>query len=185
MSSENEQKPKGEEAPAPAQAAAAVERWLSEVVVPLRTAIVAALPRASPEERAAILARALQFLPGPAASGASAQAAAPAGQAEQKEAAAPAGAMEPLKPDTGQNGDAALAKALEALEWRPAKNGKGEWILAATPSGEPAGPFAGPPLQDFLERVRTAPAETGLVLGGYRYRLHEGRFLHRWPLKRA
>ncbi|MFP3138328.1 MAG: hypothetical protein RXS42_08985 [Nitrososphaeria archaeon] len=173
MSSENEQKPKGEEAPAPAQAAAAVERWLSEVVVPLRTAIVAALPRASPEERAAILARALQFLPGPAASGASAQ------------AAAPAGAMEPLKPDTGQNGDAALAKALEALEWRPAKNGKGEWILAATPSGEPAGPFAGPPLQDFLERVRTAPAETGLVLGGYRYRLHEGRFLHRWPLKRA
>jgi len=29
-----------------------------------------------------------------------------------------------------------------------------------------------------------APAETGLVLGGFRYRLNE-KFLHRWPLKRA
>ncbi|MFP3317298.1 MAG: hypothetical protein RXN79_02740 [Candidatus Nanopusillus sp.] len=185
MSSENKSEKKGEEA------VAAVERWLSEVVAPVRVAIVAALPRASPEERAVVLARALQFLPGPAIAGApapapAAPAAAPvAGQAEAKEPAAPApGVMEPLRPDAG-NGDAALSRALEALEWRRSKNGHGEWVLVTTPSGEPAGPFAGPPLREFLERVRAAPAETGLVLGGYRYRLHEGKFLHRWPLKRA
>jgi hypothetical protein len=191
MPEENEQKvePKGEAA---AQAAAAaVERWLNEVVVPVRMTIAAALPRASPEERAAILARALQFLPGPAASGASAPApAAPAaapvaGQAEAKEApAAASGGMEPLRPDTGQNGDTAVSRALEALEWRPAKNGKGQWLLVAAPSGEPMGPFAEPPLREFLERVKAAPSESGLILGGYRYRLREGRFLHRWPLRR-
>jgi hypothetical protein len=92
--------------------------------------------------------------------------------------------MEPLRPDAG-NGDAATARALEALEWRQSKNGKGQWILAATPSGEPAGSFAEPPLREFLERVKAAPAESGLLFGGYRYRLREGRFLHRWPLKRA
>jgi len=187
--SENEQKvePKGEAQAAQAAATAAVERWLSEIVVPVRASIVAALPRASPEERAVILARALEFLPGPAIAEASAPApAAPAaGQAEAKEApAAASGAMEPLKPDAGQNGDAATARALEALEWRKSKNGKGEWILVATPSGEPAEPFAGPPLREFLERVKAAPSETGLILGGYRYRLREGRFLHRWPLRR-
>jgi hypothetical protein len=183
MSSENKSETKGE-APAPAQAAAtaAVERWLSEVVAPVRASIVAALPRASPEERAAVLARALEFLPGPALAEASAPAAAPAGQEEAKEPA-PAQGMEPLRPDAG-NGDAALAKALEALEWRPAKNGKGQWILVMAPSGEPAGPFGEPPLREFLERVKAAPSETGLILGGYRYRLREGRFLHRWPLRR-
>jgi len=176
---------KGEETPATTTAAtAAVEKWLNEIVAPVRATIIATLPRASPEERAVILARALEFLPGPAASGASAPAAA-AGQAEQKEAKepAPAGGMEPLKPDAG-NGDAAISRALAALEWRKSKNGKGEWVLVMAPSGEPAEPFASSPLRDFLERVKAAPAETGLVLGGYRYRLHEGRFLHRWPLRR-
>jgi hypothetical protein len=91
--------------------------------------------------------------------------------------------MEPLKPDAG-NGDVILSRAQEALESRPAKNGKGQWLLVAAPSGEPMGPFAEPPLQGFLERVKAAPPETGLVLGGYRYRLREGRFLHRWPLRR-
>jgi hypothetical protein len=185
MPEENEQKvePKGEAQAAPAAAAAAVERWVNEVVAPVRASIVAALPRASPEERAAILARALEFLPGPALAEAPAPAAAPAGQAEQKEAPAPAQGMEPLRPDAG-NGDAAVSRALEALEWRKSKNGKGQWILVMAPSGEPAEPFASSPLREFLERVRTAPAETGLVLGGYRYRLHEGKFLHRWPLRR-
>jgi hypothetical protein len=176
MSKDNEPEKKGEEAKAAATAAtAAVEKWINEIIAPVRMTIAAALPRASPEERAAVLARALEFLPGPEM----------AGQAEQKEApAAASGAMEPLRPDAG-NGDAALAKALEALEWRQSKNGKGEWILVATPSGEPAGPFAGPPLRGFLERVKAAPAGSGLLFGGYRYRLHEGKFLHRWPLKRA
>ena len=178
---------KGEEAPATAQtAAAAVERWINEIVVPLRTAIATALPRASPEERAVILARALQFLPGPALAEAPAPAAAPAaGQAEAKEPAVPApGAMEPLRPDNGRNGDAALSKALEALEWRPAKNGKGEWTFILDREGKVEDAFTRPPLREFLERVRAAPAETGLVLGGYRYRLREGKFLHRWLLHR-
>jgi hypothetical protein len=191
MSKDNEPEKKGEEAKAAATAAtAAVEKWINDIVAPARAAIAAALPRASPEERAVVLARALQFLPGPAIAEApapapAAPAAAPvAGQAEAKEPA-PAQGLEPLRPDSGQNGDAVLSKALAALEWRRSKNGKGEWFLVAAPSGEPMGPFAEPPLRDFLERVRAAPAETGLVLGGYRYRIHEGRFLHRWPLKRA
>ena len=189
MSEKTEQKDtKGEEAPA-AQAAvtAAVGRWVNEVVAPARAAIAATLPRASPEERAAVLARALEFLPGPTIAEASAPASA-AGQAEAKakaEAApAPArGAMEPLRPDTGQNGDAAISKALEALEWRQSKNGKGEWMFVIDREGKVEDAFTHPPLREFLERVRAAPSETGLVLGGYRYRLNE-RFLHRWPLRR-
>jgi hypothetical protein len=187
MSKDNEQiEPRGE-APAAAQAAvtAAVERWLNDVVAPARAVIAATLPRASPEERAVMLARALEFLPGPVLAGASAQAAAPvAGQAEQKaEAPAPAGGMEPLRPDTGQNGDAVLSKALAALEWRPAKNGKGEWVFVLDRNGAVEDAFTHSPLRDFLERVRAAPAESGLILGGYRYRINE-RFLHRWPLRR-
>jgi len=185
MSSENKTETKGEEAPAATTAAMAVEKWINEVVAPVRASIIAALPRASPEERAVILARALQFLPGPAIAEASAPAAAPAGQAKAKtEVAAPAaaqGAMEPLKPDAG-NGDAALSKALEALEWRPAKNGRGEWIFVLDREGQVEDVFARPPLQGFLERVKVAPPESGLLFGGYRYRLNE-RFLHRWPLR--
>jgi len=178
-----EQKDTKGEAPAAAQAAvtAAVERWINEVVAPARAAIAATLPRASPEERAVMLARALEFLPGPALT---APAAAPAGQAEAK-AEAPAaasGAMEPLKPDAG-NGEAALSKALEALEWRPAKSGKGEWTFILDRDGAVEDAFAHPPLREFLERVRAAPSESGFILGGYRYRLNE-RFLHRWPLRR-
>jgi hypothetical protein len=169
--------PKGEEALA--FVTAAIERWLNEIVAPARMAIIAALPRASPEERAAVLMRALEFLPGPEM----------AGQAELKPKASAAAAapmaqgMEPPRPDAG-NDDVVLSRALEALEWRQSKNGKGQWILVMTPSGEPAEPFISSPLREFLERVRTAPAETGLVLGGYRYRIHEDRFLHRWPLHR-
>ena len=169
--------PKGEEALA--FATAAIERWLSEIVAPARMAIIAALPRASPEERAAVLMRALEFLPGPEM----------AGQAEPKSNASSAAAapmaqgMEPPRPDAG-NDDVVLSRALEALEWRPAKNGKGEWIFILDREGRVEDAFTRPPLREFLERVRTAPAETGLVLGGYRYRIHEGRFLHRWPLYR-
>jgi len=169
--------PKGEEALA--FATAAIERWLNEIVAPARMAIIAALPRASPEERAAVLMRALEFLPGPEM----------AGQAELKPKASAAAAapmaqgMEPPRPDAG-NDDVVLSRALEALEWRPAKNGKGEWIFILDREGRVEDAFTRPPLREFLERVRTAPAETGLVLGGYRYRIHEGRFLHRWPLYR-
>lgn len=169
--------PKGEEASA--FMTAAIERWLNEIVAPARMTIIAALPRASPEERAAILARALELLPGPEMAGR----AEPKSNASSAAAAPMAQGMEPPRPDAG-NDDVVLSRALEALEWRQSKNGKGQWILAMAPSGEPAEPFARSPLREFLERVRTAPAETGLVLGGYRYRLHEGKFLHRWPLRR-
>jgi hypothetical protein len=91
--------------------------------------------------------------------------------------------MEPLRPDSGQNGDAATARALAALEWRKSKNGKGEWIFILDREGQVEDVFTRPPLQEFLERVKAAPAETGLVFGGYRYRLREGKFLHRWPLR--
>jgi len=185
MSSDNEQKPKGEAAQA--AVTAAVERWVNEVVAPARAVIAATLPRATPEERAAMLARALEFLPGPVIAGATAPAAAPAGRAEAKakaEVAAPAaasGAMEPLKPDAG-NGEAALSRALEALEWRPSKKGSGEWAFVLDREGKVEDAFTRTPLREFLERVRAAPSESGLVLGGYRYRVNE-RFLHRWPLR--
>ena len=190
MSSENktEQKQKGEEAPAavPAAVTAAVERWVNEIVAPARASITATLPRASPEERAAMLARALEFLPGPrVAAGAAAPA---AGQAEPKAEApavttAPAqGAMEPLRPDAG-NGEAALSMALAALEWRPSKKGNGEWVFILDRDGKVEDAFTHTPLREFLERVKAAPAGSGLLFGGYRYRLNE-RFLHRWPLRR-
>jgi len=190
MLEKTEKDTKGQEAPAPAQAAvtAAVERWLNDVVAPARAVIAATLPRASPEERAAMLARALEFLPGPAVVGASAPAAAPAGQAEPKAEApavttAPAqGAMEPLRPDAG-NGEAALSMALAALEWRPSKKGNGEWVFILDRDGKVEDAFTHTPLREFLERVKAAPAGSGLLFGGYRYRLNE-RFLHRWPLRR-
>jgi len=188
--SENKQEKKPEEV-------AFIEDWINGFVAPI-TAAIAALPGLSPQERAVVLDHALKFPAPPvrrAAQKADTATAAeqkpkvvPAPAVEQKPKEAPAapapGAIEPLRPDVG-NDDAAVSRALEALEWRRSKNGKGEWILVAAPSDEPVEPFARSPLRDFLERVRTAPSETGLVFGGYRYRLHEGKFLHRWPLKRA
>jgi len=164
----------------------AVEEWINGFVVPIAAAI-ASIPGLSPEERAVVLDHALRF-PAPARRAAQKADTAPAAEQKPKAEAAPApapaqGAMEPLKPDAG-DGEAALSKALEALEWRPAKSGKGEWIFILDREGKVEDAFARPPLREFLERVKAAPAETGLVLGGFRYRLNE-KFLHRWPLKRA
>jgi len=161
---ENEQEKKPEEV-------RTVEEWINGFVVPIAAAVTA-IPGLSPEERAVVLDHALRF-----------QRAAPGPAAEQKpkEALAPQG-MDPLKPDIGQNDDAALSRALTALEWQPAKNGKGEWVFILDREGKVEDAFARTPLQEFLERVKAAPSETGLVFGGYRYRVNE-RFLHRWPLR--
>jgi len=177
--SEKEQDKKPEEV-------SAVEEWINGFVVPIAAAI-ATIPGLSPEERAVVLDHALRFPAPPVRRAAQKAATAPAAEPKPKTEApapAPAQGMEPLKPDAG-NSDAALSRALAALEWRQSKNGRGEWILIVAPSGEPAEPFDRPPLREFLERVRTAPAESGLILGGYRYRLSDEKFLHRWPLKRT
>ena len=165
-----------------------IEQWINEFVVPI-TAAIAAIPGLSPQERAVVLDHALKF-PAPPVRRAAKAAAAPAVEQKPKtEVAAPApaapaqGAMEPLKPDSG-NGDAALSKALAALEWRPAKNGRGEWSFILDREGKVEDEFTHSPLREFLERVKAAPTESGLLFGGYRYRLNE-KFLHRWPLKRA
>jgi hypothetical protein len=178
---ENEQEKKPEEV-------AFIEEWINGFVVPVAAAI-AAIPGLSPQERAVVLDHALRF-PAPPVRRAAKAAPGPAAEQKPKEApaapapAAPAqGAMEPLKPDAG-NSDAALSRALEALEWRPAKNGKGEWIFVLDRVGKVEDAFTRTPLRDFLERVKAAPSESGLIFGGYRYRLNE-RFLHRWPLKHA
>jgi len=159
-----------------------IEQWINGFVSPIAAAI-AAIPGLSPQERAVVLDHALKF-PAPPWPRAAKVAPGPAAEQKPKEApAAPAqGAMEPLRPDAG-NGDAAISKALAALEWRPAKSGKGEWIFVLDRNGAVEDEFTRPPLRDFLERVKAAPSETGLVLGGYRYRINE-RFLHRWPLRR-
>jgi hypothetical protein len=90
--------------------------------------------------------------------------------------------MDPLRPEGPETAADITGKALEALPWRDMKNGRGQWVFIVDRDGKVAEEFKRPPLDAVVE---AASAENGVVVGGHRYRVSEGRFLQRWPLKRA
>ena len=161
---ENEQEKKPEEV-------RTVEEWINGFVVPIAAAVTA-IPGLSPEERAVVLDHALRFQKA---------ATAPAAEQKPKEAPAPQG-MEPLRPEGPETAADITGKALEALPWRDMKNGRGQWVFIVDREGKVAEEFERPPLDAVIE---AASAENGVVVGDHRYRVSEGRFLQRWPLKRA
>jgi len=171
---ENEQEKKPEEV-------RTVEEWINGFVVPIAAAVTA-IPGLSPEERAVVLDHALRLLPLPPLPGAAQKAAtAPAAEQKPKEAPAPQG-MEPLRPEGPETAADITGKALEALPWRDMKNGRGQWVFIVDREGKVAEEFERPPLDAVIE---AASAENGVVVGDHRYRVSEGRFLQRWPLKRT
>jgi len=158
----------------------AIEDWINGFVVPVAAAI-AAIPGLSPQERAVVLDHALRFPAPPVRRAAQKADTAPAAEQKPKEAPAPRG-MEPLRPEGPETAADITGKALESLPWRNMKNGRGQWVFIVDRDGKVAEEFKRPPLDAVVE---AASAENGVVVGDHRYRVSEGRFLQRWPLKRA